>query len=81
MEKALIPIAKLQDHVRDTRRARDAVGPTWELTFAALKYAARAAASGATRRSSTATGSVRLRSFGFVPAGSTRRRTPLSAWR
>jgi hypothetical protein len=45
VEVALTPLAKLQLQVRDTRRARDAIGPTWELAFAGLKYACRAAVS------------------------------------
>lgn len=44
VEEALVPIAKLQDNVRDARRARDAVGQGWESALASLKRGARAAA-------------------------------------
>jgi len=44
VEQALGPIAKLQDAVRDARRARDAVGQGWESALAALRRGARAAA-------------------------------------
>jgi hypothetical protein len=44
VEEALAPITKLQDGVRDARRARDAVGQGWESALAALRRGARAAA-------------------------------------
>lgn len=44
IEQALVPIAKLQDSVRDARRTRDAVGQGWESALAALKRGARSAA-------------------------------------
>jgi hypothetical protein len=44
VEEALVPVAKLQDNVRDARRARDAVGQGWESALAALRRGARAAA-------------------------------------
>ena len=42
--QALVPVAKLQDTVRDARRTRDAVAQGWESALAALKRGARAAA-------------------------------------
>lgn len=44
VEQALVPIAKLNDDVRNARRTRDAVGQGWESALAALKRGARAAA-------------------------------------
>lgn len=44
VEQALVPVLKLQDRVRDARRARDAVGQGWESALAALRRAARSAA-------------------------------------
>ena len=44
VEKALGPVTKLQESVRDARRTRDAVGQGWESALAALRRGARAAA-------------------------------------
>jgi hypothetical protein len=43
LEQALVPLAKLQDTIRDARRTRDAVGQGWTSALAALKRGARAA--------------------------------------
>ena len=44
VEEALVPIASLQDTVRDARRMRDAVAQGWESALAALRRGCRAAA-------------------------------------
>ena len=44
VEQAIVPIAKLENAVRDARRLRDTVGQKWESALAALRRGTRAAA-------------------------------------
>ena len=44
VEKALAPVAKLEESIRDARRTRDAVGQGWESALAALRRGTKAAA-------------------------------------
>ena len=43
VEQALVPVAKLQENVRNARRTRDAVGRGWDTALAGLQRGAKAA--------------------------------------